>query len=471
MSRKTRNLLVSAVVLAVVAAALIILRNTGGEEEPVDRPERPQSVVLSELSAAELRSVKVDNPDGGYHFFSSDGAAWQMADTPEYYRLDTGGALTAIRLFGRLGGQEVEAEADASRLAEFGLDEPEATVTLRDAEGGIVILEFGAMSPTGSGRFARRAGSPSVALVSAHAARAVTAVPGDFRNMRLPGVNIEALAGFSFRSGATLFIAEPRQEEDAYVTSMGPFEVVSPYRGRYPLDDFALNRQLTETSPLPIQVREWLDDADPADPALGLGEEEADLISIFDAEGGALLLRIGASDGDGSRYAMLADREDAVFLLSDTDVRLLEARPFDLVSRFMFLANIVDVAQVKGESGSDVWIMQREELGDPELSKDDSFYIGSLPVDHSDYTSLYQKFIGLMWEGEIAERRSIEFPVLRITVSHDSPGVKNRIIRFWEYDDVYYQATVGDDPLEFLVGKYQVGLFLEELKALSEYAS
>ncbi len=471
MSRKTRNLIIASIALVAVAGAFFVVRRNDGEAELPERAPTVTTVVLSEIPSADLRSVMVENADGGVHFFSPDGADWQIAETPEYYRLDKAGAVTAVRYVARVQGQEIESGVDESGLAEFGLDTPEATITLREKGGKTTVLEFGVQNPSGSGRFARNADSDTVVLVPSYVTRTATATSSNFRDMSLPTINIETLMAFSYRSGDTVFIAEPRTSIDPFVTHIGPFEIVAPFRGRYALEDYVLSKILAETAPLPVSVREWRDDLDPTDPSLGLDEDSSDYINFFDREGGALALRIGASDGNGRRYAMLADREEAIFILADSDVAFLNTRPFELLSKFVFLASITEVSQIKVETDGETYFMNREERGKEDDSKDDRFTVNNLPLEHEQFTSLYQKFIGIQWEGEITERKTLEFPEVRITATNEAPGVENVVLRFWAYDDTYYQATVGNNPVEFLVGRYQVEKFLEELRALSEYAS
>ena len=471
MIRKTRNLLLSLAALVLVAGALAAVRIGGRSEEPEIAKQVPRSVTLSDFIPSDLRSVIAENPDGTLQMYSSDGENWMIADVPRYYRSNLAELTSTIRAFSRIYSSSVVAEGvSGAQLSEYGLEPPEATLTIRDREGGNAVLEIGAPSPSGSGRYARNAGSDTVVLMPSRIAGRAFGTAGDYRDLSLPSINPEKLAGLSFRSGGTTFLAEPRAEDNPFVSHVGPFDVISPFRGRYAMDDFTIQKKLTEETPLPVEVKAYLDELDPADPQLGLDPETADRLYISDTDGAVLSLIIGASDGQGARYGMFGDRDDAVFLIEESDIGFIRSDPFSLISKFIFLGSILDVSRVKVERGLDTYIMGREELGDAEDSKDDRFMINELEVGHKEFTGTYEKFISLMWEGEIEKDTPLGAPDIRITISNVKSGVENAVIRFWPYDEVYYQATVGDQPLEFLVGRYQVEDFIDDLAALSEYS-
>ena len=472
MIRKTRNLLISLILLTVIIGTMILVRLTGKPDEVPGIETVRAAEILSDFTVADLRSVKSETPDGSLHFYSSDGENWMLADTPEFYRLERNRVIFAIRTLSRLqSGNIIAEDAGDSDLVEYGLDYPAATLTFRDRDGKSTIVEIGMPSPSGAGRYGRAAGSGTIVLIPSFAAEYAFNKPGDFRDMSLPAVSIEKLTYLEFRYDGTTFHMEPRVEDNPYLTIVSPFIITSPWRGRYGLDDSAFQTITTEEAPFPVGVQEFLDDRDPEDPSLGLAEDSADMLYLEDFDGNLLYLIIGNEDSKGNYYIRFGDREDAVFTLSESDLAFIRTDPFRLISKFVFLASIFQVSQVKVEKGYDIWIMSRTERGDPEDTKDDRFEVNNLEVARKEFTSVYQKFISIMREGVVVDDVSLESPEVRITVSSTRPGIPPMIIRYWPYNDVYYQVSLGDSPLEFLVGRYQVDDFIEDLAALSEYGS
>ncbi len=472
MTRKIRNLLVTLILLVVVIAVVAILRLGGKAEVLPEIAAVRAPEVLSDFSVSDLRSVQAVSYERVLHFYSADGENWLLADVPEFYQLIDSEVQNVIRSFAKLRSSNIIAEnTEETRLVEFGLVPPAATVTLRDSDGYSQVLEIGNLSPSGSDRYCRAADSGTVVLIPAVIADQAFSSPADYRDMSLPAVNMENLSYLESHYGGVIFRMEPKIGEDPFVTLVSRFMVTSPWRGNYPLDDYAFQELLSEKVPLPIAVRNYLDNLDPEDPALGLNMEIADVLYLRDLNGAVLHLIIGSSDGADGRYVRLGDRDGSVFTLNESDLVIMKADPFSLISKFVFLGSISQVSQVKVVKGRDIWIMDRFERGDIEDTKDDRFTVNNLEVAHKEFTSVYQKFIGVMREGVAVDDVSIRTPVLRITVSNVDSGVDPVIIRYWPYNEVYYQVSVDDGPLEFVVGQYQVEDFVEDLAALSEYGS
>ncbi|RKX90992.1 MAG: hypothetical protein DRZ90_15645, partial [Spirochaetes bacterium] len=216
---------------------------------------------------------------------------------------------------------------------------------------------------------------------------------------------------------------------------------------------------------------EFLDSEDSENPMFGLDENNADYLKLADEDGNILNLIIGSEEGQGYRYTRFGDHDDSLFLLSNSDLAVLNTDPFRFMSKFVFLGSIFQVSQVKVERGAETWIMKRTERGEPENTDDDRFIANNLEVPKKEFTSVYQKFISIMYEGEVEDSTSLKSPEVRITISNVKPEIEPRIIRYWPYDDTYFQVSIDSNPIEFLVGRYQVEDFIEDLAALSEYGS
>jgi len=476
MTGKTRNLFFSFIVLTVVIAALTLVRL---KEKPAENPVAPEVTapeILSDFTVTDLRSVTVNRRVNGseikLRFFSSDGENWIIADTPENFRPLKDHLASDIRTLSKLQSRTIIADdAGDSRLGEYGLNPPEATVTFKDREESSRTVEIGMTNPSGSGRYCRLSGSGKVILIPAYTLNAVFSSIDDYRDMSLPSVNLEKLSSFEYRYQDRTFRFTLREGEDNYTAMVSPFTITSPWKSEYPLNDQKFQKALREKTPLPSTVRKFLDDADPLNRKYGLDEETADLLNIEDTEGNTLNLIIGNGDGQGNRYVQFGDHTDSVFLLNDSDLAIVKTDPFNFNSRFVFLGSIFRIAQVKVERGGETWLMSRTERGKPEDTDDDRFIVNTLEVPKKEYTSVYQKFISIMYEGVALDGPSLKSPEIRITISSISPDIEPRIIRYWPYDETYYQVSIDNRPIEFLVGRYQLEDFIEDLSALAEYGS
>jgi hypothetical protein len=467
-TKKTKNLVVAAGVLALAVGAFVLTKAMAKDDES-DLPTPVQTFQITTLDATSLRSVRIENPAGGVHVYSPDGENWLVADVSGLFTADVQRIMTTVRKFARLTSRELIAENPvAEDLAQFGLDSPEALVVLRDKDGTETIVEIGDASPSGAGRYVRTSGADRIFLVPNYAAGDAFAVPDDFRDRTLPSILPENLTRLEYRRDGVLFAMEPRTGEHPFINLASDFDVVSPFLGTYPASDYQLQKALGEETPLPSRIDGFRDELDPGDPALGLDAGTADMILAEDADGGVFHLIVGASDGEGGRYAILGDRMGPVFTLPDSDLGFLYADPFRFVEKFLFLGSIEKMSRMVVERGGESWTMTREDRGDPEDMKDDSYEVDGRGVPQREFSQVYQDFIGLMWEGRAEGTPSLGDPEVLITVYHEDAGVDPMVVRFWPYDDVYYLAAAGDAPREFVLGRYQVKKFLENLEALAD---
>ena len=473
MTRKTRSLWIALAALALILGAFFVLRSDRDAADDAGSPAQVETVALSDLDITDLRSVTLIRSSGEVEISSADGETWFVRDVPVHYRGDGDRIRAAVRGLAGLSSRNVVAEsASESELADFGLDPAEATVVLRQRDGSETAVDVGKPAPSGSGRYARRRESSRVVILPAYAVDPALSSADDFRDRSLPAPDPDRLVRISYRSSGTTVRIEEREGGNPFTSLSSPLDVTEPWLSPHPADDYALRKALAEEAPLPRTVGAFLDDADPEDPDLGLSpRDDADLLRVEDADGVVLDLVIGSEDGAGNRYALRGDEDGAVFTLPVESLAFLEVDPFDLTSNFVFLGSIERMRRIRVERGSESWIMAREERGEPGDTKDDGYRVNRLEVPREEFTAVYQEFISLMWEGRIQRNVPLGTPELRITAEHADPDVNPLVILFWPYDDVYYQVAVGDDPMEFLVGRYQVGNFLDDLAALSEYGS
>ncbi|MCK5736900.1 MAG: DUF4340 domain-containing protein, partial [Spirochaetaceae bacterium] len=420
----------------------------------------------------DLRLITVIRSEEKLQFSSSDGEGWQIADVSENFRIEKELFTAAIRSLSKLQSRTiVNEEAGDAQLSEYGLNPPEAVVKFKDREGNSTEVEIGMASPSGSGRYARKSGSKTIVLLPSYAVNTIFNTAADFRDMGLPTVNLEKLTFFEFRNNGKTFRMEPRTGDDHYTAMISPFVVTSPWKNHYALDDQSFHEALTEKTPLPYKVDAFLDNADPQDERFGLDENAADLLLLSDADGNTLNLIIGREDGQGNRYGRFGNYDDSIFLLNNSSLNIIKTDPFRFISKFVFLGSIFQVSQVKVERSGDTWLMKRTERGKPEDTDDDRFIVNNMEVPKKEFTSVYQKFIALMYEGEAVNSAALKTPEVRITISNVDSNIKPKIIRYWPYNDVYFQVSIDDNPIEFIVGRYQLDDFIEDLSALSEYGS
>ena len=475
MTRQTRKLIIALGLLGAALAALGGIKwaqNKPKDDDLVDEPIAKE-VVLTNYALEDLRLVRVENAEEILAFTSADGENWQLDGVPSGFIPNMTALTSAVRNASSLSSRTTIAESPSNeRLADYGLANPVAKVVVKDREGNTSTVLFGAETPSGTGRYARSSDGGAVVLLPTYTSSVAFQTQKDYRDFSLPTINPQAIFSLAYRSQGVEFITEPKGEETRpYVTMVSDLQITSPWQGTYSIDENELQKVLSEEAPLPTQVAAWFDEANPSDPALGLNPNTADYIRIADAEGNSLNLLLGATTPEGQRYARLENSNGPVFLLDASTLKLLDVPPFRFTRKFVFLASIMAVEDVIVRSEGKEFTLHRTERGESDNTKDDRFLMNGREVPRDDFTEVYQKMIAIMREGVVEETLPIGQPEAIITAHHVSQEVEPATVRFWPYDEVYYRVAVNDDPIEFLVGRYQVKQLITALDELAAFGT
>jgi len=167
--------------LAVLTAALAILIATlsvleapeGGPDQDDDRVDR------QEIPADEVQRLFLRSPEGSLVAEQSD-AGWWLVD-PVEARGDDDALDAIVGLFDRLATSEPLEGVDP---ADFGLDDPEATLRLVMRGGGEHTLEVGADTPVGGDAYVRLNGG-GVRVARGRPAGSLTHPPSSLRDARV----------------------------------------------------------------------------------------------------------------------------------------------------------------------------------------------------------------------------------------------------------------------------------------------
>ena len=471
MTSKLKNLIIAVIVLAALSGTMLFLQFSGKDNNDSEEAKPPSYVTLTDIKQENLRYAEIVRNTGKLVFSSMDGENWQIKDTPDFFRINKDSVKSALRIISSMRSGEIITEnASGDDLKMFGLNKPQVLLTLKDKDGKTIQVEVGIKSPSGSGYYARIKDNPEIVLLPAYSASYLFKNLNDFRDKSLPVITPEKLVYIELRHNGTDFIAERSEINDGYRSLNNKFVIKSPWKGTYFFDDYEF-AQLVQEHPFPAQVIDYYDNLDPSDPKLGLDKEKADRLFLKDSDGNVVDILIGNKDKKGNYFAISGSGDSTVFTLSENNTAIVRTPPFKLTDKFVFLASIQNIKQVKIQRGTDSWIMKRDPAGKEDDVKDDHYFINDLEIPFKEFSSAYQKLIGITWEGVAEDRVSLGTPDCRITYYNLDPAVKPVTIRLWNYNDVYYQGSADKQPVEFLTGKYQIENLIGDLDALKEYGS
>lgn len=471
MTPKNRNLLISAAALAALILIFVVTRLTGHDEEGgEDLPAGSEK--LADTAPDEIRLITTEYAAGGLRLSSSDGKKWTVEGLPEGFRLNEARLQSMVRNLSNIEGRLIE--ENANDLAPYGLAEPAAKVRLKDMQGIESTVLLGNTNPSGTGRYAAAdysGDTASVYLVPSFRSSAALWSFGDLRDDSLPSIAMDQISSLLIQSGGKRLAAGPAEdagaaESDALRPPPAGMIITEPWAYPRPVDDYQLQEHLT-ASPPPARITEFLDRRRVSLSEAGLGDR-ADRIRMEDAEGTVYDLQIGAGTGRGSRYAREMSHPDLIFLVDEAELDLLNIRAFTVSDKLVYPAEIDRLAEAEIRRGEVSRTMSIERRGDPEDDSDDLYMVEGREVSADDFKDAYQTLIGLLYEGTAEDSSpGAGAPKFVIRYSPLDSAMDDVTVSFFDYDEVYFTASVDGGKREFLIGRYQLDNALKAVEDLT----
>ncbi len=298
---KTKNLAILAgVVIAVLAYILIFERHQPTSVEA----RRDADKVFPGLEADDITGLLVEGPDGRVRL-EKTGEDWRLRE-PIDYPADastvgsTLSSLTGLSADRRLPADEVDA-------AEFGLDAPEAEVSLVLGDGTEMTFAVGGEMPLGSKRPIRLADSDEIAIAPGMFMNDLEREVDDWRSREVTGLRSDQVASIEIEAGADTIRAE---------------RIGDGWRLLRPMEDIGdrdhLEALVSDLSSL--RIEEFLDGGiDPV--ALGLDAPEYSVMVERSDDGEPLRLELGATREGAGGTDVACRRGDGDYFWARDSVR------------------------------------------------------------------------------------------------------------------------------------------------------
>ncbi|MFZ4615471.1 MAG: DUF4340 domain-containing protein, partial [Rectinemataceae bacterium] len=428
--------------------------------KPFDAATEPRvraaSKVLISVDPAKVARIAELLPDGSAFALAKGADGFAFEKRP-------GIGLSANRILAALYAlTSLEAtdtvDADPQRPADFGLDKPGlVTISLEDASSQ--ALEIGSKGPGGD-YYVRLPGSTVVYLAPGLAVENFYGRPDDFRERKLPVVDLQKLALLRIlRADLRLEIADlPDRYDPLYQTSI---LVLKPFRHAYPAGPDSLKVFLKSLPPA-FTIQDFVDEPGSL-ASLGL---DPPLVDLELGDGNARLrLLIGKDASPTTLYARLFDKP-GIFTLLKTDLAFVyKADAFQLINHLPLLIPIEKVSALEfryKDLGLD-FKLDRRELPPAKDAKSGSsknyatsYRLGDRTIAEATFRNIYQWIVGIAIEG--ANPKAIDAPRLpkeATVVFHLNAGLSPRSFGFVPVSDDFY-ALAYDGDAEFLVTKSQM---------------
>ena len=329
-----RNLGILVAIIGVLAAIFVWVNHT--PQTPPAQEEKSPTISLYAGEKSDVRQMKITNMVGNITLLWDENAAeWWMMEEPDVpvYQTKVGNltyTVTAVNA-------QQKVEDNPTNLLQYGLDQPQATITVVMADGSEQTYYLGNDLSVGNETYFRMEGDPAVYTVPNVTWGDIKLDKSAFYDMTLPELpEIESVTGLSIeRQDATIAVVKSSlsggYSSDWIMTSPYAWAAENSAVGN---DWFKGLKNLTAMNVFPPDG--VTDSMGLASPRLTLTVETAEESTVYS---------FGAST-DAGTY-MTISGNPLVYLVSTGSLSFTEKAPFFYMSKTVYAPNISDVTEVE----------------------------------------------------------------------------------------------------------------------------
>jgi hypothetical protein len=325
---KIRGLLVALGLLVVLAGGIWYSSRAGKGKDSAKADATPNVLTLKE---ADITRVEIARREGETTVLEKDAAGGWKITAPVAYPVDRGAVTSLVASLSAVASDKV-VDDKAGDLAQYGLAEPDLTVTVSLKDGKSKKVSVGDATAIGSGFYAVAQGDSHVYTVASFTRDALDKRAADLRDRRLLTFNSDKLA--------RVVLASHKSETEFGKNAGGEWQIVKPrpYRAdAFTVDD--LVRRLTEFKLDPALSAE---DEKAAAAAFGSAAPVA-AVTVTDAAG-SQKLEVRKSKDD--RYYVRSSVVEGVYAVEAAAAKAFEKTTDDFRNKRLFDFGFNDPSRV-----------------------------------------------------------------------------------------------------------------------------
>lgn len=379
--RKRNLLIILAVLVLLIAAYIFAVNYTPAEKtEPTSAPNA-ESVVAFEIDSEEISKISFDNSTP-FSLIKNDGV-WKIEG-------NSAEILQASAMSISYSAAYISADTEiknAGNLADFGLKNPEATVTIYHGEKVSKLL-LGSKIPTGSYYYFKLDGDSRVYTISEYTADIFFKTPSSVRDLSVLSISAGEIEGFEISSPQNSFKlvknTEATKEDEKSYASLKKWSVISPFT-QYAAEERVREHILTPVSSITAE-------SVAADGSGNLAQYNLDTTVNIKAADKTYSFKIGQANGVNYLYS---PEKNIVYVVLKTNLSFADVKAFDVIQRLITFPNIEELKSVEVKTNNIETLLTREEKSE----KETVYRINNKNCDEKLFKSTYQSIMGLSVDG------------------------------------------------------------------------
>ncbi len=456
--------------LIAVFAALAVL--IGGYFLLRSRPAAPKSKApeSAQIQLAKLDKDKIARivlKSGQSLVLQKKGKDWKL-DSPSPIPLSSGNVDTLVSTFTDLSAKSI-IERNPTNLAQYGLKPPHATAEATLDDGSSKTFYLGDKTPAGNSYYLMVKGDPKVYSVMTYVGDYFQWKAADIRNKDIfPSINSDEITylRLSRRDGTVIELKEKTAAESKDMAlGFSNYIMTRPYPEVMGVDSDKVSPLLK--GPADISISGFVDDNPESLSRYGLDRPVYSLLVRDKAN--TLALDFGSSAGSDKTYFKAAGKPN-VYSVDTSLLSFMDAKPFDLIAKFVYLPMIDTVDRIEITAGGKTHILalsrtvKKAQKQGEEDEKTVTYTADGKQVDEGAFKGFYQALIGLSVEGE-AKRKVQGGAEMTTRFILNTGDMRQTLVTYVPYDRDF-DAVFVNGRSTFVISKAQLQLMLNALDKL-----
>ncbi len=437
-------LCVALVVLIGAYIAVTAYNADTGQETPTNVPEETTTILSLEGTVTELT---VESSEGILEFIQKD-EVWTEKNN-EGFLMKQPPLNSMAGVFANLSATHV-IEQNTENLSEYGLENPQYTITAKTADGKEAVLYVGMQNTITTEYYVYAKDVPGVYTVGTTSVNYFKRGLMDFAELpSYPTLEEEGFLNIETINKEEYLKAEMLESSEYDLSGILTWYVTAPFEHEYVAYTTRLDHLLEAVSGLSYNKAVAYKPGTAELEKMGLLKPEKEIAFSYKKTGKTeedveildYHLYIGKEREEGDYYYVQEEGSDLVLLMNKAGVdEVMAYTAKDIVNQYFALINIdsVDTVEVVLDDSS------KYEMAAPNSEDDDA--------KSEKLKDLYQSIISIHAE-KVVDSQTENFKMLPLTITfHRNVEPRTYTVQFAEYDTSYYLAIVDGEGI-YLVNK------------------
>lgn len=407
-------------VFVLLGAAYFFIQNYDPTEKPAETTPTPAISMLS-LDAAGIEQIEIRNTEAEYAFVR-DGSTWLVKNAPAVEIAST--RVESMCYSAASLPADTQITAGAPDLSIYGLDKPQAVVSLMTGTGDITVFNIGNLTPAGDGYYACLENTSDVYQLSVAVAGQFLSPLSAYRIMTVTALNMADIRSVSIRQNGSVFtVRYTKPAEENYSGTVPAWHIESPISRN--ADDALVQEKLL----MPISNLV----------AVGVAADSAEDLSAFGFSGDGVeitteteVIRFSVGRAGGAEY-VLPEGKQTVYQMGSGSLAFMQLTAFDVLEKMTNLIDIETVETIAVQMPESRATLHIAHEGDTA-----QYFVNETPAAETSFKNFYMELAALSVDGMVSSGKAHAGQAPVASIVYTMTDGSTTTLAYYPYDDFNY---------------------------------